>query len=159
MIFTDQIQSAAWDASKVYHLDENLILAIIWEESKGDTYRCRFEPLWTYVKDVDRWAVKCGITSVTEKVMQMISWGPMQVMGTVLRELGFDRNLVEATDLHIGIDYGAKKLKSLSAKYLTQDEWILAYNAGSPRKDPSGKWVNQSYLDRVKANLKLLDAP
>ena len=73
----------------------------------------------------------------------------MQVMGTVARELGFDGSLPELCLPHIGVMFGALKLKQLIDRHKDIRLAIAAYNAGTPRFRADGKLVNQAYVDSV----------
>ena len=65
---------------------------------------------------------------------QRTSWGPMQVMGAVARELGFTGDLAELSS-HLGVEYGVKHFKALHTQFINEDgiEGVVeAYNRGSP---------------------------
>jgi len=130
-----------------------LALAITEVESAGDPAAVRFEPGWKYHYKVEDFAKACRITAETEKVLQSCSFGLMQVMGTVARELGFSGNLVQLSDPYIGAKYGCLKLAKLFSLLKSTDDVIAAYNAGSPNRTPDGKYVNQQYVDKVKSIL------
>lgn len=146
---SDILNAAVWESSKNFQLDNRLILAIMDVESGCEPLRCHFEPGWNDFYHVDVWAKKCGITVATEKNQQMTSWGAMQVMGAVARELGFMGHLPQLTDTKIGIYYGCLKLFSLSKKYHSMKDVIAAYNRGTPVLDTNGRYINQSYVDKV----------
>ena len=89
----------------------------------------------------------------TEWWGQRMSWGPMQVMGAVARELGFRRPFGALCDAYIGLQWGCQHLLSLKTRFLSGYGWegvVAAYNAGSPRRGDDGKWVNQDYVDTVR---------
>jgi hypothetical protein len=118
-------------------------------ESAGDTLAVRYESHWKYFVNPELFARLNNITADTERTLQMMSFGLMQVMGGVARELGYRRNLLSLTDPVLAIDYGCRKLAQLKGKYNTTDDIIAAYNAGSPRKN-GGLYVNQAYVDKVR---------
>jgi hypothetical protein len=84
---------------------------------------------------------------------QQASWGLMQVMGAVAREHGYTRRyLTQLTDPEDSLEYGCRQLLSLRGRFEKAHgiEGVLAaYNAGSPRRDAAGRFVNQSYVDKV----------
>ena len=84
----------------------------------------------------------------TELIAQKTSWGLMQVMGTVARELGHRGWLSELCEPERGIYYGCLHLKKLMDRHGNLSDTVAAYNAGSPRRDVNGKYVNQEYVDR-----------
>lgn len=131
-----------------------LALAICEVESGGDSMAIRYEPEWKYQYDMGRFAKLCNTTVETERVLQSCSFGLMQVMGTVARELGHTGSLVQLLDPFVGAKYGCIKLAKLLAIHESIDDVIAAYNAGSPIKRSTGEYVNQGYVDKVKSILK-----
>lgn len=152
MIVADAIEEISHELG----LDPLLIVSIATVESNMNNWPCRFEPLWKYFLDVEAWAQRLGQTFDTERVQQQSSWGAMQVMGSVARELGFQGHLSQLAVPEIGIRYGCLKIKSFLERHGNEIDAIAAYNAGSPRRDSRGKYVNQSYVDKVMANLNKL---
>ena len=154
--YTSTIQSSA----AKYLLEESLICAVIMTESGGNTWTNRIEPAWKYFYKTDEFAVKNGITRETETIMQSMSHGLMQVMGSVARELGFAYNLSMLYLPSIGIDCGCKKLISLRATYKSNlTDMISAYNGGSVVKNTDGTYRNQGYVDKVMGFYKQFNAP
>lgn len=139
--------------SREYGIPAALIRAIISVESGRDNYAIRYEPYYQWLYQPEYYAKKHYITVSTETMAQKTSWGPMQVMGAVARELGFDgRFLSELTDPDVGIKYGTMHLKNQYNRYNDWTDAIAAYNAGSARKKDDGKYVNQIYVDKVLKN-------
>lgn len=150
-----------------FGLDEALVRGIIQVESRGKLSAVRWEKTYPYLwnvrtKEPIRHHVvippenfpSIGICSgETECALQRMSWGGMQVMGAVARELGFGgeflSELIESP--YLALFYGCKHLKNLSRRY-SNDDLIAAYNAGTPRK-VGGKYENQGYVDKVKAEM------
>lgn len=116
----------------------------------------RFEPGWRYLLTPEVFAVLNTITVETEIKEQMTSWGPMHVMGSVARELGFRDPLPLLFQPETGIRYGCLKLQRIEKIFESEDAVISAYNAGTPRKLVNGFWANQDYVDAVKTSLKRL---
>ena len=151
------------NASRRYGVPLKMIKAIIELESSGNRWAMRYEPgyrwLWDvsedapYRGDSDSLPAPRGVSRPTELMGQRTSWGYMQVMGAVARELGFDDRFLSglvdpATNLH----YGCKHLASLHRRFYGTHGWegvVAAYNAGSPRRR-GDKWENQGYVDKVR---------
>lgn len=144
------IQAAAIKYAEECGIDHNLVLAIIQHESSFDPLAVRYEPGWNYLYKIELFASMNHITAATEKALQCFSYGPGQLMGSVLRELGFTDNLLLIPGTpELGVYYCCVKLKQLFEKYKSTDEVIAAYNAGSPRM-VNGLFANQNYVDAVK---------
>lgn len=140
-----------------YGLDHNLVLAVITHETNGKTFKTRYEPAWKYLYFARQYAEKLDISVDTEIVMQSMSWGLMQVMGSVAREHGFDSDLPKLTDPQLGLEYGCKHLKKMLVQCGgNESDAIAAYNAGSVRKTPGGMYENQVYVDEVSSVLREL---
>ena len=129
-------------------LDSKLARAIAQHESNYNQYAVRFEPKWKYFEYPEKFAQALGITLETERTLQMMSFGPMQVMGSVCRELGYSLCLTELFNLSEGVHMGCLKLQSLCNKYSVLSDVISAYNQGSPLKE-NGIYKNQNYVDSV----------
>jgi soluble lytic murein transglycosylase-like protein len=142
-------------------LDPKLVGAIAMTESSWDPAATRFEPLWKYFVDVPRWAAEAGVTYDEERRDQATSWGLMQVMGSVARELGYTGRLADLRyNAEAGAALGCKKLAALLRTYPQETDAIAAYNAGSPRRldDGSGRYVNAGYVDAVYQHLAMVEA-
>lgn len=124
-----------------------LVYAICQVESRLNPTATRHEPHY-------RWLVGDNESmSPTERRDQMTSWGLMQVMGAVARELGHTGPLSDLLDPPTGLFYGCLHLRRFRAKYDIWPDVIASYNAGSPRRVAGqiGPYVNQSYVDKVLA--------
>lgn len=133
-----------------YNLDPFLVAAIVWKESRGDSFRCRYEPDYNknYLVDVHKFAKRNIISRETEKLQQMTSWGLMQVMGGTARWLGFEKAIPKLSTPACGLEYGCKYLSVQKKRYTNMPDLISSYNAGSVRMD-DGKYSNQNYVDEV----------
>lgn len=137
-------------------LPPELVRAIVQVESDGNPWATRYEPGFfdRYIKAAAiRPIPPCSL--LTERQLRAMSFGLMQIMGETARWIGFDGPFLTALcDPEIGLEYGCRYLSRLVKTYLDKDGWnavIAAYNAGSPRKDRSGAFVNQKYVDKVMA--------
>ena len=148
-----------------FHIDANLIRAVMAIESGGRSLCLRFEPSlyarWSQkvdlTDDARQFAAKTNVSYETELVLRSSSMGPLQVLGQVARELGHKGPLLDLCIPEIGIRLGVMKLKQLSDKHAGFEPFIIAsYNAGSPRKLSDGKFFNQGYVDKVQFELDKL---
>lgn len=136
--------------AREFEIPLHIVLAVIKKESDFNNMTYRYEAGWRYHYNIEQFSRMTKTSFNSEKHLQATSWGLMQVMGTVARELGFFGYFTELCDPGTGIHYGCKKLKSLMDKYSTLDDAIASYNAGSPRRLPNGDYENQGYVDGVK---------
>lgn len=129
--------------------DPQIIDAIIIAESAYDPFAIRYEVEYDYVSKAPDYA-KINQTSVaTEIIGQKISWGLGQVMGGTARGLGYKLQLPMLCDPTVNIELMIEFIQQLEAKYKTLDDVIASYNAGIPRKLPTGFYRNQQYVDKV----------
>lgn len=139
------------DQAHLKGLDPLLVKAIVDVESGGNPFATRVEANWKYRFKADHFAKQNRTTVDTENVMQSMSWGLMQIMGTVARELGFTMPMPMLCVPEIGLDYGMAKLKMLMNKYKYADHAVAAYNAGSLVYSKQGNLVNHGYVAKVLA--------
>ena len=162
-----EVPEAAQDLARTFAqkhgIPEQLLRAVVHVESAGDPWAMRFEPGYQWLWDVRAGRPYRGdpqslpapsfVSQETELTGQKTSWGLMQVMGAVARELGYrGRYLSVLCDADIGMEYGCRHLVALHTRFGTQgwEAVAAAYNAGSPRRDSNGRWVNQAYIDRIR---------
>jgi soluble lytic murein transglycosylase-like protein len=166
-------------AAKTFDLPTVLVEAIVLVESGGDPNAYNPEPRYAYFWDVHtnlpfRKLTNKEVDSKTpppdfkclagdpdqEWWAQQASWGLMQIMGAVARENGFiEPFLPELADPGKNLYIGCKYLKKLKGRWYQQYGWpgvVAAYNAGMPRKGFSGSFLNQHYVDKVRAQLQKL---
>lgn len=127
-----------------------LILALIEVESNGQPYAVRIHPVYPYTVPQARRPPACSMD--TELYMQRTSWGLMQIMGATARSAGFEGWLPELVEPHVNLEIGVAHIGNLMSRYRNKhgvDGVIAAWNAGSPRKNPDGKFINQAYVDKV----------
>jgi soluble lytic murein transglycosylase-like protein len=85
-------------------LDAALVQAVCEQESGWEPWAIRFEPAFKarYVDPQNH--------EPTEAVARSISWGLMQIMGEVARELGYKGHLAQLCDPGVGLEWGCKHL-------------------------------------------------
>lgn len=119
------------------------VKAVCMVESAWNEWAYRYEPQY-------KWLVGEQLNmTASERIGQQISWGLMQVMGGVAREHGFTGTFPELCGPFIGLKYGMLHLRKYYAKYQNWPDTLASYNAGSPRKNEPGQYLNQGYVDRV----------
>lgn len=142
-----------WDDFKrlgfQYRVDPKVIGATAMVESKGNVWAIRFEPQWRWNppnEEIRRYAQRIGASQETVRNAMAMSWGPMQVMGAVAYEQGFDDWFTKLCGKE-GYEHGVIHLSRKSKKYGTEPADIYAaYNAGTIRKR-NGKYTNQANVD------------
>lgn len=157
----------------VHQLPAKLVAAVCLVESGNDIFAWRAEPRYRYLWDVKSGGAFRPLTAAenaseaapadfpylsglssrdSEWRGQQASWGPMQVMGAVAREYGFLGRFPALCTAWEGVRYGCRHLVQLKLRYLDRFGWagvVAAYNAGSPRMDETGRWVNEAYVNKI----------
>ena len=135
--------------SNEYKLDTRIVYGICVTESSLQITAARFEPGYRYFYNPEEVRQK-GCNVITEKAFQATSWGIMQVMGAVYRELGFRGILpLILSDIDTQLKYGCMHLSNLKKRNPNGSDYIAAYNAGKPIRDITGKYKNQDYVNTV----------
>lgn len=141
-----RMQLAAKWAAK-YALDPCIVAAVCEQESGWNPFAVRWEPAF-----FQKYIVPQGLPNATEAHTRAMSFGLMQVMGEVARELGFEgKFLTQLCDPDTALDLGCRKLKKCFAEHdvlqsdkVAEMQWpLLAYNGGA----------DQTYADQVLARL------
>lgn len=147
------------EAAQNLHLDRKLVGAICHVESDGISATTRFEPTYRYLYFPERYAESLMITSFTEENAQKTSYGLLQLMGGVARELGYADYLSRLVEPKLGLEFGCRKLAAIKQKYGDVKEDIAAaYNHGSAEKLLSGMYFNQKYVDAVMSAYRDISA-
>jgi soluble lytic murein transglycosylase-like protein len=126
-----------------FKLDPALVCAVIEQESNWNPWAMRYEPMF-FAKYVAMQYTNGKITA-TEAYARGMSWGLMQVMGQVAREVGFDMSFLSALcDPEAGISIGCAHLaRKLDANQGDLVKGLLAWNGGG----------NPSYATQVLARV------
>ncbi len=135
-------------------VDPKLVDAIIQVESGYNPWAVRYEPKFTIRNIPDKYARMNGITVETERVLNKMSFGLGQIMGSTARWLGFQGPLTALCDPELNVTWMCKYLIKLKTENHVLENVIASYNAGSVRRDAEGKLVNQDYVDKVIAKLR-----
>lgn len=144
-----EVEQTIRACAKIAGCDEELALAVARVESSWNKFATRFESEWRYFYQAARFANILVTTVQTEMIHQQTSWGLMQIMGSVARELGYVGHLPALCDANLGALMGCIKLASIGKRYEKMTDVIAAYNAGSPVHNIKGGYQNQVYVDRV----------
>jgi len=141
-----------------YQVDAELVCAIAQCESNIDALAIRYEPGWKYILNAEIFAKKNNITNGTEIHLQAMSYGVMQIMGSVCRELFYQGPLTALiSDPALTINLAVKKLKMFLDRYGNEEDAIACWNAGNRKKYVINgllQYSNQSYVDKVTRVLK-----
>lgn len=156
MVKSKRMVNLIKDIATQFGFEYELIMAFIHVESGGNSYAMRYEPHYKWVVRPEKFCIDLNITYETEMLCQKSSWGLMQVMGAVPREYGFKGHITQLVEPQIGLMWGLTHLQRLKKRFPELNDHIAAYNAGSPRKDKTGKYYNQSYVDKVLAKYSSL---
>ncbi|MBK9496775.1 MAG: lytic transglycosylase domain-containing protein [Xanthomonadales bacterium] len=171
-MISDEILDIARIEAKDKRITLALILGIVQAESSGDTWAYKPEPPYRYLWDVKRGRPFRDLTMAertsenaphdflapvpsvdpdAEWWGQQASWGLMQVMGAVAREVGFGGPYLTALcDPALGLHIGCTKLRRLLQAYGDAEMAVSAYNFGHVAFKPGTKeFENQRYVDKV----------
>jgi uncharacterized protein involved in tolerance to divalent cations len=144
--------------AKEYGLEHDLLLAICWHESRGLQWVTRYEAKTEkYVQFYNEHASQLMISSETEKLAQMHSYGLPQIMGFVVRDYGFKGYLNQLCfEPSKALQYMCIHIKKIMQRFGGEESDIIAaYNFGRPSK-VNGMYVNQKYVDAVSSHLREL---
>jgi soluble lytic murein transglycosylase-like protein len=107
-----------------YGLQPSVVAAVCEQESGWEPGAVRFEPAFLrhYVAPLN--------LALLESLSRSTSWGLMQIMGQVAREMGFTDALDTLRTPEVGILYGCKKLQRCYLQHRDDTTSLLAYNGG-----------------------------
>jgi soluble lytic murein transglycosylase-like protein len=137
MSASSQLVALARKAASAQSLDPALVCAVIEQESAWNPWAIRYEPMF-FAKYVANLYTNNKI-SASEAYARGFSWGLMQVMGQVAREMGFDGPFLSALcDPECGLAVGCKLLrKKLDAMDGDVTRGLLAWNGGGNSAYPA----------------------
>jgi soluble lytic murein transglycosylase-like protein len=132
-----------------FHLDADLVEAVVLVESSGQTDAFRFEPgFWQrYMKDKPQW-------DGANPRRVSASYGLMQCMYTTALEHGFAESAPEYLFVPtVGLHWGCAHLRSLlDWSHGNVDQALAAYNGGKTG-NTEPPYRNQAYVNHVKHQL------
>lgn len=136
--------ASAKNHAKKWGIDPLLVCAVCEQESDWNPYAIRYEPLF-YSHYIQPLVNSGAVHNLTEATARATSWGMMQIMGQVAREMGFvGGSLAALCDVDTGLDWGCEKLKKcLDAADGNVVMALLRYNGGG----------NPNYPYEVKARM------
>jgi soluble lytic murein transglycosylase-like protein len=149
-----KIKDMARESAIRHQIDPNWVWSIVQVESGGNPILMRYEKNWRYLCKPEFYAGRLNVTLETEVQLQMFSYGLMQIMGSVCREYGYADSLALLIDPFRSLEFGCRHLASMKKRFSSGRDWIAAYNGGSPRKTPDGKYekVLEEYVNKVVKN-------
>jgi soluble lytic murein transglycosylase-like protein len=132
-----ELVALARKAAAAQKLDAPLVCAVIEQESSWNPWAMRYEPAF-FAKYVAPLYTSNKI-SASEAYARGFSWGLLQVMGQVAREMGFDAPFLSALcDPGHGLAVGCKLLrKKLDAMAGDLTRGLLAWNGGGNPQYPA----------------------
>jgi soluble lytic murein transglycosylase-like protein len=134
----NELQPLAAAAAKAHGLDPGLVCAVVEQESGWNQWAIRHEPAF-----FTRYVQPLGLAD-TEGVARSFSWGLMQLMGEVARELGYTGHLAALCEPSIGLEWGCRHLANkMRAANGDVHAALQHWNGGG----------NASYADQVIARM------
>jgi hypothetical protein len=113
-----------------------IVCGIVEQESAWNTWAIRYEPKF-FAKYVAPLYTQGKITSATEAWARGFSWGPMQLMGEVAREIGYSGPLPQLCEFSTGVTWGCRLWKKkLSIAKGDIPHALLIWNGGSNKEYP-----------------------
>lgn len=126
----DELVLAARAAAAKWNLPPDIVCGIVERETTWNPWASRYEPKFYDAYIYPLW-LRGIVKDITEAQHRSTSWGLMQVMGQVAREMRFSGDLPSLCDPAIGLDYGcqlfAKKLSANASLTLA----LASYNGGA----------------------------
>jgi len=170
---TSSLSGIASQAAQRHGLPFQLVIAILQYESTGDVWAWNPEPRYRWLWNVKtnqpfRELTPAEASSESppkdfpclrgdrdqEWWGQQASWGAMQLMGAVGRELGFrGPYLTQLCDHVLNIPLGCLHLRKLALRFLPTHGWAgvcAAYNGGPGALLGPGQFRNPQYPAKIK---------
>jgi len=145
-----EIRSSVIKYGKMFHVEPELLMAIIKTESGGYPLAIRYEPHLSQTA----WYLKTLSQEERGDYMSFCSMGVMQILFGVAKDLGFKGGPLDLLRPANSICYGAALFHQKERKYKDRNDAIAAYNQGNNRTKDDGTYQNQSYVDKVLAHYK-----
>lgn len=144
----EQIKKLIAAQADRFGVPREIVYGVCMKESGMDPFACRYEPKYRYLVRVEK-VKPANCSLATETILQMTSFGLMQVMGGVFREYGLTGWLTRViADPELQLSYGTRHLAGKIKRY-GLEPGIAAYNAGVPDPDHDGDIDNPEYVKAV----------
>jgi len=144
-----------------FGIDPRIIHAIISQESNWNNYALRYEPEWRYLINPESHAKQIGVTVATEIHTQSMSWGLGQLMGSVVRELGYAGPMGLLFQPDLNLKYLCMKVKEIEKTAKSPGQIFSCYNwgMGALSNMKEDQYPNQEYVNSCMQHYKeYLDA-
>ncbi len=144
-----ELIAMAYKQAGVLSLDPSLVAAVCEQESSWNPNAIRFEN-----KFYEHYTEPMNLPE-SEELQRACSYGLMQIMGQVARELGFVENFLVLYDPEVNLYLGCKKLKKcLDSQGRIVRLGLLAYNGGGAHSYPDQVLARQPhYWDLPATNI------
>lgn len=136
--YNNRLKRTIEKVAKRHNLPASLVASIIWKESHGDPLARRYEPDFylNYIAGKSKRRLSghwpANRSEATERHERATSWGLMQPLLQVCRELGFRGDAAELFDAETNLDFGCRKLRLCLKREDTAAQAIARYN-GNPK--------------------------
>jgi soluble lytic murein transglycosylase-like protein len=128
----ESLVQLAKQAAQKYGLDPALVCAVCEQESSWNPWAVRYEPRFEA-----RYIIPLSLKDPTEAQLRAFSFGLMQLMGEVARELGFHGPILQLTEPEVSVVLGcqhlANKLKEAGGDVTKA---LLLWNGGADANYP-----------------------
>jgi len=128
-------------AATLRSINPIIIKAMCIKESSLEPWATRYEGHWQWFFHPIKFARLLRATEKTERIHQMTSWGLLQVMGGVARELGYKKHLATLCIPSNGLSMGCLKMRRLLNRHGTLEKALSAYNTGRPNTRTGRKYA------------------
>lgn len=161
---TNEIKISIQKYCDQYRLDPLLIRAIIETESGYNPMAVAFEPNFKWLYSDKELSGILGCTRDTMRAIQSISYGLMQVMGSVCYEYGFREWPGHLFNIDLNLRYGCQHVKNIMMrKKLTGAQEIYdVYNSGRVDPDDSNQGNVRRFMkiyERILCENDMIKAP
>ena len=125
-------------AAAIHHgIDPAVACAVAEQESSWNPWALRYEPEF-YSRYIEAMTQGAKPLNATEARARACSWGLMQILGEVARELGYTGDIAALCEPSTGAEWGCRKLaKCLADSPGDVSKALLSWNGGGNAAYPS----------------------
>jgi soluble lytic murein transglycosylase-like protein len=147
-----QFETLARNLAVKHGLNDALVCAVIEQESSWNPAAKRYEPAF-YTHYIRPLMMSMGLTQ-EEATNRATSWGLMQIMGEVARELGYTDALPDLCDPATGIEWGCRKLAQCMVRANADAYRALQFwnGGGNPNYAPQVIARMDKYIEELVSN-------